>query len=198
MYYAVSTAEPVSKTVNYKIAVCGLEKVTVSQTTELVITKYYNEFKKDYDNLKYYSEQHYSSWFALNTDTLVSDGLVSDATEANMFKGCPLNDYMLCYDNECKDAHQATSLFYLDYQKSSQVTSDGTLQADGSEPVTPSARRILAAPTIPYSYPAFNITKVTTRNKEEKYSRIVMKIDTVYTQTAYLAALTTGYAMGVR
>jgi len=58
---------------------------------------------------------------------------------------------------------------------------------------------LATAPTIPYSYDAFNITKVSTRNTTELYSRIVMKIDTIYApQTAYLAAITTGYAMGGR
>ena len=100
-----------------KIAVCGLEKVAVNDTTELKITKYYNEFKKDYEDSKYYAESIYSAWFSLNTTTLVSEKLVADTVEADMFKnGCPINDYILCKDTDCLEAHAETSLFYLDYQ----------------------------------------------------------------------------------
>ena len=49
----------VTSTINYKIAVCGLEKVTVADTSEVKITKYFNEFKKDYHNLIYYPESIY-------------------------------------------------------------------------------------------------------------------------------------------
>lgn len=202
-YYTVSTkavpGPPVSKTVIYKIAVCGIERVAVSDDKEVKITKYYNEYKKDYDNLKYYAESIYSTWFSLETAKLVADGLVATAAEANMFEGCPLNDYMLCEDEDCEEAHKEKDLFYLDYQTKAKITSDGTLKADGTEP--PAAnRRILAEtpPPIPYTNPSFNITKVTVRDSNAKYSRIVMKIDTVYSQTAFLAAVTTGYATGVR
>ena len=91
------------------------------------ITKYYNEFKKDYNNLKYYAESIYSTWFALNTATLASEGLVASAVEADMFKKCPINDFMLCKDEPCEAKHSETSLFYLDYQTKEKVTSDGTL-----------------------------------------------------------------------
>ena len=116
-FYTVSTKDPVSVTINYKIAVCGLEKVTVSDASELKITKYYNEFKKDYDNSKYLAESIFSAWFSLDTSTLVKDKLVSSDVEANMFKnGCTINDYMLCADADCLEAHSLTKLFYLDYQ----------------------------------------------------------------------------------
>jgi hypothetical protein len=92
------------------------------------ITKYYNEFKKDYATKKYYAESIYSTWFSIKTDTLVSEKLVADTKEADIFKnGCPINDYMLCKDEECKDLHKETSLFYFEYQTKTQITNDGTL-----------------------------------------------------------------------
>lgn len=58
-----ATDDSISKTVNYKIAICGLEKVTVAETEDIKITKYYNEYKKDYDNELFYAESIYSDWF---------------------------------------------------------------------------------------------------------------------------------------